>query len=247
MLEWLIIGLLVGMTLGLTGSGGGLISIPLLIHLAQLELKVATIFSLFAVVCGAVVNWLPNRVRTEYVVSVCMILASFLTSFLVARIKNDIPNLYIQLSLVIICLLSLWSFWKGRKNQGESRKDVLKVLILKSVFGGLLLGCLTTFTGLGGGVLLMPILLGILRIEIKNALPTSLFVIALSSLGSIWFQKSMMIHHFNLMNIVLLLVGTIISVFLIRFFSQKMPNDIFLNVRKTVFTVVVIVAILGIF
>lgn len=79
-MEWIIISLLVGLVLGLSGSGGGLVAIPLFIHLAGSDIKQATVLSLVVVLLGAIINWRTQRQLTKWRISLGIFLFSILGS-----------------------------------------------------------------------------------------------------------------------------------------------------------------------
>jgi uncharacterized protein len=240
-MDWLFIGFIVGVVLGLTGAGGGLVSVPLFLHLAHFDLKQATVYSLLAVFLGSVMHWILQRSKTQYLISLGIFTFSLLPSFYVAQYKNSIPENIIGIVLIIISLFSLYRFWQGRGNQDQVSTDekITAGYVLKIILSGLFLGSLTTLTGLGGGVFLVPLLLMFFGLDLCTAIATSLFTIFLASLGSLWFQREAMMSEFTSEGLIALVVGVMLSSFITKYLAEKLSKQKLTIVRKTIFTLVI--------
>jgi len=192
---------LVGISLGLIGGGGSILTVPILVYLMGINPVLATSYSLFIVgftsLVGAVNNY--NRgfvnVRTALLFGVSSITTVFVTrKILMPKIP---PVLYeyqgftftqsIATMVLFAVLMLLASIAMIRNddepNQPLAKKAAFKTnVILKLLLNGILIGLVTGLLGAGGGFLVIPALVLILKMPMKEAVGTSLLIIALNSL-----------------------------------------------------------------
>lgn len=242
----LFCGIIIGMVMGLTGAGGALVAIPLFMQFMGQSLKEASLYSLVAVVLASLLNFLAQRSFTQYKTGLIIITASFVGSFITAPYKESLPSFWIASTLAIVSLYALFSVWFPVKIKEEHVGKSIQSYWL-SIFIGLALGALTTFTGLGGGVLMLPILIGIYHLSQSQAVATSLFAVGLSSLSSLLIQISRGARFELGIGFLYLLVGIISSVFLLKKISSNIRPVVLIKVRQVVFTIVVILALLKVF
>ncbi len=232
--------------MGLTGAGGALVAIPLFMQFLGMTLKDASVYSLVAVVLASLLNYIPNRKNTQYRTAIFIVIASSFGSYLTAPLKKILPTSFVAITLAIVSLYALYAVWIPTKPSVErvlSGKGSVKLSILV----GLTLGVLTTFTGLGGGVLMLPLFLNFFKYSPVEAISTSLFAVGFSSLVSLIIQV-MAGSRFNLdLELVYLLVGVLTSVFLLQKFVNRLPMSIAKRMRQFVFSSVVVLALSKIF
>lgn len=238
----LLCGILIGIVMGLTGAGGALVAIPLFMQFMGQSLKEASLYSLVAVVLASLLNYLSQRTFTQYKTGLLIVIFSAVGSYVTAPFKQALSSFWIASILSIVSLYALYSVWFPIKIITEGEDQHYESFWLSSLVG-LSLGALTTFTGLGGGVLMLPILLGLYRFKQPNAVATSLFAVGLSSLSSLIIQ----IHQgadFKLgTGFYYLLVGILVAVFLLKKISRRFKADILIKLRQIVFSVVVLLAL----
>ncbi|MCO4755441.1 MAG: sulfite exporter TauE/SafE family protein [Bacteriovoracaceae bacterium] len=234
-MSFLIIGSIVGIVMGLTGAGGALISIPLSMTLLDLTVKEATVLSLVVVVIGALLNLLANKEKPNIKLSGSFLLFGSLGSWASKSLKDMMPDLGVTIMLIIIALYSLWSIWKRSKNGKSSQVDVK---VYKTIITGVLLGVVTTLTGLGGGVLLVPILMSIFGFTYNKAVPTSLLAIILISTSSLILQWEKASAVVALSEVGYMAIGVLISAILLRILLKRISPDKTELTRKVVFSVI---------
>lgn len=243
---YLFCGVIIGIVMGLTGAGGALIAIPLFIQFLGMGLKEASIYSLTAVVLASLINFFTQRKATQYRAGILIVAFSAIGSFIAAPYKELLPTFYVAIILALVSTYALYSVWVPVKESPEV-DTISQSNIVLSVIVGLLLGVLTTFTGLGGGVLMLPIFSAFYRFSHPQSVATSLFAVGLSSLASFFVQ----IHHgtnFDLdVDIILLVIGIIFSVFFLKKLIRTLSLKMVMRARQIVFTLVVILAMLQIF
>jgi uncharacterized protein len=241
-------GLIIGLVMALTGAGGALIAIPLFMTFMGMSLKEASVLSLIAVVLASLISFIAQRKNTQYKTAISLIIFSTLGSYLSAPYKASLSDFAIAVLLSLVSLYALYNTWGNKERKGTNinlkGSDSFGFL---SVPLGFALGMITTFTGLGGGVLMMPVLIGLYQFEIKKAVATSLLVVTLSSLSSLIIQSSRGLKVEFSVDLIFMIVGIFMANYLIKFFIKKLSEAQMGLVRKTVFTLVVIIALIKIF
>lgn len=228
--------------MGLTGAGGALVAIPLFMQFLGMSLKEASVYSLFAVVIASLMNFLAQRKSTQYRTAIIIVGLSALGSYLTAPYKEILPTTTVAILLAMVSLYALYNVWFPTKVT-TSGVVVVRENSLLSMGIGLLLGALTTFTGLGGGVLMLPLFIGLYRYSQPQAVATSLLAVGLSSLASLAVQVVRGTHFEANTGLASMLLGILISVFLLKGAIKHLPSSVVIRVRQLVFTVVVVLAL----
>ncbi len=191
--------ILIGISLGLIGGGGSILTVPVLVYLFKVDAVQATSYSLFIVgstsLVGAYNNYRQKQVdiKTALLFGISSISTVFITrKFIIPFIPTEIFSIgdfvvtKSLLTMVLFALLMLTastSMIRGRKDPGEvTVTDNKSTAIVKLLLYGVGIGLVTGFLGAGGGFLLIPSLVLLLDMPMKKAVGTSLFIIALNSL-----------------------------------------------------------------
>ena len=170
----------IGVSLGLLGSGGSIITVPVLVYLLGQEEKIAIAGSLFVVGSIALAGSL-QYVRVGLVdwrnVLVFGVPGMFGT-YLGALIAAFVPGI-VQLALfAIVMLLASYMMLRPVKltNEQHEPRETWKI-----ASDGLFVGVVTGLVGVGGGFLIVPALVLLGGLAIHTAVATSLVIIALKS------------------------------------------------------------------
>lgn len=187
---------LIGLSLGLIGGGGSIITIPVLVYLFHIEPTLATAYSLFIVgttsLVGGVRSALNRMVdfRSALLFSIPSTIAVYLTRhFLLPYIPDVIvkTNSFlltkdIALMLFFSLIMVMASVKMIRNNQSVERHDYASHNFILIVLQGLVVGIVTGIIGAGGGFLIIPALVLLVGIPMKKSIGTSLIIIAINSL-----------------------------------------------------------------
>lgn len=173
------LGTLVGLTLGLLGGGGSVLTVPLLVYALGLAPKVAIASSLAVVGMVSLVGAHQHaragnvEVRTAVVFG----LVAMVGAWLGARASVWLPGT-VQLALFAVVMLVAAVFMlRGRPDvQGTTPRNRTVVAT-----AALAVGALTGVVGVGGGFVIVPTLVLLLGVPMKRAVGTSLLVIAMNS------------------------------------------------------------------
>lgn len=229
--------LLVGLTLGLLGGGGSILTVPILVYLLGINPVIATAYSLFVVgttsLVGAVRNIAKGMVdiKVAVVFAIPSFLAVYLTRrYLVPAIPDEIlsfgdfvltKDLGIMLFFALIMIAASYSMIKGRKSKevDESRKLKIPLIVME----GLVVGLLTGIVGAGGGFLIIPALVLFANLPMKRAVATSLLIISAKSLvGFLGDVQNLAIDwSFLLTFTAISVVGIFIGIYLNKFIDGK--------------------------
>jgi len=182
MLELSFIGVFVGILSGFFGIGGGTVLVPLLLLLGY-ETKMAIGISVIQMVFSSVYgSYLNNKKGT---LDVPMVLFIGMGGFVGALFSGVITAAFsartlefIFLSFAIFALLRL--FFKTKEH--HEQKEVHKLLLLLI---GFFLGALSMTIGVGGSIILVPILVGFLHVPLKKAISAGLFFVVFSSVSGL--------------------------------------------------------------
>ncbi|MDH4559207.1 sulfite exporter TauE/SafE family protein [Pseudomonas sp. BN417] len=181
LLEALGIGAVLGLLLGLTGAGGSLVALPLLLSL-HLPLRDAIGVSLGAVALSAAIGAIPRTFQGQVAGRPVLLLAlSGLPGNAVGQwLGRFIPEFALILGF---CLLVLWSAWRMWRGAGlpHGKSGPLRSGPLIAIGAGV--GLLSGVMGVGGGFLIVPALLWFTPLSMLAATATSMAVIALVSGG----------------------------------------------------------------
>lgn len=191
--------LIVGLVLGLIGGGGSILTVPILVYFLGFSPIVATGYSLFVVGSTALVGTLRNIKKNtiDFKTAIIFAIPSIITIFMVRSLV--IPNLpevifsignftltnslFIMLLFALIMLLAGWSMIKSKEINSDS---VIKSFDNTHYFAigtqAIGIGALAGLVGAGGGFLIVPALVLLVKLPIKKAISTSLFIIAAQSL-----------------------------------------------------------------
>jgi uncharacterized membrane protein YfcA len=176
---------LIGLSLGLLGGGGSVLTVPVFVYVLGFDPKDAIAMSLPVVgatsLVGAVSHWRSGnvRLRTALLFGVVAMAGSYLAArFLAPRMSGTL-----QLALLaIVMLVAAVSMFRsaGRPQPAPTAGEPPLALPL---LGGvaLLVGAMTGIVGIGGGFLIVPALVLLARVPMKQAIGTSLLVIAMNT------------------------------------------------------------------
>jgi len=191
--------LIVGLVLGLIGGGGSILTVPILVYFIGFTPIVATAYSLFVVGSTALVGTLRNikQNQIDFKTAIIFAIPSIITVFMVRSLV--IPNLpdvifslgnfsltnslFIMLLFALIMLLAGWSMIKSKTIPSDSeikKFDNSHYFAISTQAIGI--GVLAGLVGAGGGFLIVPALVLLVKLPIKKAISTSLFIIAIQSL-----------------------------------------------------------------
>lgn len=200
--------LIVGVTLGLLGSGGSAITVPVLLYMVGHHAKVSIAESMAIVGGISVFASLPyafaKQIHWRSVVyfGIPGMFGTFVGAWLGGMSLAAIQLIVFGFVLIAAAIAM---FRNPRKLTGkvpdkeDESEELPKVKIWKIAIEGSLVGVLTGFVGVGGGFLIVPALVILGRLPMKLAIGTSLVVIAIkSAVGFVKYQHDLTAHGLSI-------------------------------------------------
>lgn len=173
-------GIAIGLSLGLTGAGGSILTLPVLVYLAKVPPAEAVGLSLFVVGTAAVVGALQRFVRKEVHMKAVLLfaLSGMMGALGGSRLTHLVSPTVLMTIFAGIMLLVAVQMLSGSNAGSDACADCRPVRCLLAGTG---VGVLTGFIGVGGGFLLVPALMRFGRLQQNVATGTSLAIIAFNS------------------------------------------------------------------
>jgi len=189
--------IIMGLSLGLIGGGGSILTVPILVYLFDVDPVLATAYSLFVVGLTSLVGSYSHfktgnvHLKTALVFGIPSIISVYATrKFIVPVIPDPVfsvgsitftkPLFVMVLFAVLMLLASVSMISKPKKSATEKGEINYNYPII--FLEGLLVGGVTGLVGAGGGFLIIPALVLLAGLPMKQAVGTSLLIIALKSL-----------------------------------------------------------------
>lgn len=235
--------LFIGISLGLTGGGGSILTVPVLVYIASIEPVIATAYSLFVVgassLVGAGIYYKKGFVNVR--VAIIFAIPALITVWLMRKfVIHGIPiqmlqigsftltrDLFLMLFFALIMLLSAYKMIFGIKREDHVQKKINHTLVGCS---GLVVGVLSGLVGAGGGFLIVPALVFLMNLPIHLAIGTSLLIIAINSLiGFTGDVLNLTEIHWVFLSIfsIIAALGVIIGIYLNKYFDSEKLKKVF--------------------
>ncbi|MGV3559287.1 sulfite exporter TauE/SafE family protein [Larkinella arboricola] len=199
-LQWFgfLASLFIGLSLGVLGGGGSILTLPVLVYLLGINPVLSTAYSLFVVGTTSLVgsvNYIKQQ-QVSFKAAAYFALPSFLAvlltrNYLLPAIPDPVwstPMLVLgkdttlMVLFSVIMLVAAYRMIRPQKTEDQQAAGALVFNIPLLIGEGLLVGILTGLVGAGGGFLIIPALVLLAHLPMKTAVGTSLFIIALNSM-----------------------------------------------------------------
>ena len=221
---------LVGLSLGLLGGGGSILTVPIFVYVLGFEAKEAIAMSLAVVgatsLFGALGHWRSGNVsvRVALIFGVVAMSGTYLGARLAAFFSGAA-----QLALFAVVMLVAAGFMFRARTPGfqpasdEQNGGVKEMSIGLIVAEGLAVGILTGLVGVGGGFLVVPALVLLGKVPMKQAVGTSLLVIAMKSAAGFAGYLGQVQVEWGFMGLftAIAIGGILLGTWLVRFVPQQ--------------------------
>ncbi len=180
-----ILGFIIGLTLGLLGGGGSILTVPALVYIIGLPTQVAITASLVIVGLNSLigVGFHARQGTLNSKVAVVFGGVGMLTAYFAANVSQLFDeDLLMAMFAILMVVVGIMMIFRKPPQEHASHDDTpvqrnWGVIIA----AGAVVGILTGFLGVGGGFLIVPALVMLVKIPIREAVGTSLLVIAMNS------------------------------------------------------------------
>lgn len=189
---------LIGISLGLIGGGGSILTVPVLVYLFGLDAFLATEYSLFIVGISSMVGSVSYfkkglvNLKTAFVFGIPSIISIFLTrNYILPLIPDEVftirafvvtKDIFLLLIFAGLMILASYKMIQKRTELNIEAVHPNKNSAILAAGEGSVVGILTGLVGAGGGFMIIPALVNLLKTPMKVAIGTSLVIISLNSL-----------------------------------------------------------------
>lgn len=192
----IMIGAVVGLVMGLTGAGGGILAIPALVYTQGWSMQQAMPVALLAVSCAAFIGAIEGLLRklVRYRAALLMAAAGSLPTMLGVRVAQHLSQQWLLLAFaVILCVVAVRLMLQIRSPDcDEYHKPALARInastgkfewsfktgaVIASI--GAVSGFMTGLLGVGGGFVIVPMLRHYTNVGMHMAVATSLLVVSI--------------------------------------------------------------------
>lgn len=230
--------LLIGVSLGLIGGGGSILTIPVLVYLFQIPPTIATGYSLFVVGCsslaGAYKNYRRGNINTRaafYFGITSIITVVLIRKFLIPVIPEHLldlgfitltKSLATMLLFAVIMIIAALNMIRKQPVLSDEEKNQ-PIHLPKALIKGVQVGILTGLLGAGGGFIIIPVLIFSFHLSMKEAIGTSLLIIAMNSLFG--FAGDLFHQAFDWLLLLPITAIAITGTFIGRRLGQDLPGE----------------------
>ncbi len=235
--------LFIGIILGITGGGGSILTVPVLVYVLHYNPITATAYSLFIVGTtsgfGTIQNFKNKLVvpKTALLFAIPSVIGVYLTrKFIVPKIPDTVfyfgslqlsKETFLMLLFAVVMFMAAFSMLKKQPEivVVDVKKKSQFLVMVQLFFVGILIGLI----GAGGGFLIIPALLKLAQLPMKKAIGTSLLIITINSLiGFTGDLQNMVIDWpFLLSFTTVSVVGIFIGLYIQKFINEKYLKQVF--------------------
>lgn len=232
---------IMGLTLGLIGGGGSILTVPILVYIFKQDPLQATASSLFIVGGTAAIGGIQYFFKKQIDIKTILLFSipSFIGVYFIR--KNILPAIpdtiiinsdsYITKSFIVMISFSIIMLIASLKmirpqqvklSEQHGSKYSL-TLLFKIIFNGLIVGSIAGFVGAGGGFLIIPALTVLLNLPMRLAVGSSLIIIAIQSLLGFIFSTHLALVQWNFLftQIAIATVGIFVGSHFNKFVAEK--------------------------
>jgi len=237
-LETCLASLGIGLSLGLIGAGGSILTIPVFVYILKKDPVSSSVYSMFVVgissMAGSIQSIFNKLVDFKAVLTfgIPSVIGVFIARKTIFPVIPDelfsigsfilSKNMFLMLCLSALMFLAARRMLKPaiKKDQvGQEDKQVKISLLLR----GLLVGMVTGLLGIGGGFLIVPALYLLVNLPVKKAIGTALLIITINSLFS--FLNSYASMEIEWLLLIKFSMGAVLGIIIGTKLSRKIPGN----------------------
>lgn len=237
-ITWIIghlIAICIGISLGLIGGGGSVLALPTLVYLMKVPPKEAIVLTLVAVgsvsLLGAIPHWkLGNvKLKTAGIFGFSTMVGAY-TGARLATLPMVTETMQMLLFAFMMLIAAVLMILKSNKRHQVKEdeldlypKPVCRYCWLWLVTEGIGVGILTGLVGVGGGFAIVPALVLLAKLPMKEAIDTSLLIIFMNSLAGFWgyFGRVAIDWDLLLSFTIAASLGILVGAYLVKFVQAK--------------------------
>ncbi|PAF50351.1 hypothetical protein BKH43_04460 [Helicobacter sp. 13S00401-1] len=237
-----ILGIVTGALSGMFGIGGGTVIVPVMLYFVSPTEAVAisVMQMIFSSIFGTIINLKTKKL--SILVGLTVGIGGFIGAGFSGVALTYIPSRWLMLIFLLVGIYSLLNFIFNKKKEAVVRQVNKIKRFIGMLFIGFVTGIFAIPLGIGGGVILGPLLSKILGLDSKKIAPVALFFIVFSSIaGMVSLLRLHVVDHVVLKNGSILGIGSIIGVSIGIFLITKMS----LKWHKIVLIIIYVLSVLA--
>jgi len=210
-IELIIIGIIVGVVSGFFGIGGGMILVPVLLIIGldiNSAVGISIIQMVFTSIYGSYLNYKKGSLELND--GIFIGIGGFLGGFGGSLLTPYIPSEILKYLFLFIILFALFKLIFSKEKKDSIINNSIHWVVLLTI--GIVIGVFAITLGIGGSVMLTPILAGILHYPIKKAISAGLFFVVFSSMAGLIGRLSS--NNIDLENGFIVAISSLIGVFI---------------------------------
>ncbi len=180
-----VLSVLIGLSLGLLGGGGSMLTVPILIYVLGVEPKSAIATSLLVVGVASAVGVISHARagRVKFSMGLLFGIAGMAGAYAGGRVAHFLPARLLLFAFAVMMVATAVAMLKGRGRDADPAPPRAALPVLRVLLQGAAVGAVTGLVGAGGGFLVVPALALLGGLPMALAIGTSLLVIAMQSLA----------------------------------------------------------------
>jgi len=210
-IELALVGIVIGAMSGFFGIGGGMILVPVLLAIGfdiKNAIGISIVQMVFSSVYGSYLNWKKGSLIVGEGIFVGI--GGFIGGFIGGSLTHYISDDILQGLFFGLLLFALFRLFFSTHNEDDSQAKTLHKGLLFAI--GAVIGVFSITLGVGGSIMLTPILVGLLHYPIKKAVSAGLFFVVFSSMAGMISRLSTGTIDFN--NGLVVASASLVGVFL---------------------------------
>jgi len=221
MFELVTIGIVVGMLSGFFGVGGGTVLVPFLLVLGY-DTKVAIGISVVQMVFSSIYGSYLNKKNGSLDLNIVLYIGigGFVGALLSGSLASYFSNTTLELIFLLFATFALVRLFVKVPEHKEKRE--LNKFLLFLIGAGV--GSLSMTIGVGGSVLIVPILVGFLHVDLKKSISAGLFFVVFSSMAG--FISHFMIGHIDFKTGLIVGLSSLIGVYYGIYLKQRVEHSL---------------------
>ena len=209
--ELILVGIFIGSMSGFFGIGGGMILVPILLVLG-FDTKDAIGISIVQMVFSSIYGSYLNNKKGSLIIGegICVGFGGFAGGYIGGYVTQFIADIVLQFLFVGVLVFALFRLFFSQHHEDDGKTKTLNKALLFGI--GLIIGIFSITLGIGGSVILTPLLVGLLHYPLKKAVSAGLFFVVFSSIagmisrlsnGTIDFSNGLIVAIASLLGVAL--------------------------------------------
>ncbi len=210
-IELALVGIFIGAMSGFFGIGGGMILVPILLAIGfgiKDAIGISIVQMVFSSVFGSYLNWKKGSLIIGEGIFVGI--GGFVGGYLGGYVTHYVSDAVLQFLFFGILLFALFRLFFSKNHTDDSQTRKLNKGVLFAI--GLIIGIFSITLGIGGSIILTPILVGLLHYPLKKAISAGLFFVVFSSIAGL--ISRLMIGTIDFADGLIVAIASLVGVFL---------------------------------